>query len=122
MVAKKKVDPQSFLPVKPVDLEVLMVLLDGDLHGYGLVQEIAERTGGRIRLVPGNFYSVLKRLMDTGLLREAGEKPSHDPGKPARRLYRITPRGKHVVIAETQRLQGIVRYAESKRLILPSDA
>ena len=45
MVAKKKVDPQSFLPVKPVDLEVLMVLLDGDLHGYGLVQEIAERTG-----------------------------------------------------------------------------
>ena len=64
-------DPESFLPMKPVDLLVLMVLLDSDLHGYGIVREIGERTGGQVKLVPGNFYSILKRLMDSGVLDEA---------------------------------------------------
>ena len=122
MNPKPKADAQSFLPLKPVDLLVLMVLLDKDLHGYGLVREIAERTGGQVKLVPGNFYSILKRLMDSGLLDEAGEQPSDEPGKPARRVYRITALGKQVAAAEAQRLRGIVRDAEALNLIEGSGA
>ena len=113
---------EDFLPLKPVDLLVLMVLLDGDLHGYGIVQSINERTAGKIKLVPGNFYAILKRLMDSGLLEEAGERPSDDPGRPVRRYHGITRLGKQVAAEEARRLRVLVRDAEARDLIETSEA
>ena len=119
---KRDKTPEEFLPLKPVDLLVLMVLLDGDLHGYGIVQSINKRTGGQVKLVPGNFYAILKRLMDTGLLKEAGERPADDPGRPVRRYYRITRLGKRVAAEEARRLRVLVRDAEARDLIETSEA
>ena len=67
-------DPQveAALPVKPVDLLVLMRLARGECHGYGIVMDIAEGTDGRVRLVPGNLYSLLRRLMNADLIRTTG--------------------------------------------------
>jgi len=121
-IKKTDLSPEDYLPLKPVDLLVLLVLLDGDLHGYGIVQSISTRSGGQIKLVPGNFYAILKRLMDSGLLGEAGERPSDDPGRPIRRYYRITALGKRVAASEARRLQAIVRDAEAKDLIETSEA
>ena len=119
---KRNKTPEEFLPLKPVDLLVLMVLLEGDLHGYGIVQSINERTSGQIKLVPGNFYAILKRLLDSGLLEEAGERPSDDPGRPVRRYYGITKLGKQVAAEEARRLRILVRDAEANDLIETSEA
>ena len=63
-------DPRAHLPLKPVDLELLLALADEDRHGYGLVQAIAEHTNGLVTLDPGNLYRVIKRLLDDGLVAE----------------------------------------------------
>ena len=112
-----RTDPNAFLPLKPVDFLVLMVLLDGDRHGYGLVQEIAQRSNGTIKLVPGNFYAVLKRLMDSGLLEQSGKRAAGDLDHERRRYYAITPLGKQVAKSEALRLKSLVRQAEVSRLI-----
>lgn len=107
--------PETFLPLKPVDVHILMVLLDGRRHGYGMVQDIAERSGGAIRLVPGNFYAMLNRLIDAGLIAAAGSA-SEGEG-PTRRYYRITALGKRVLAAEARRLKALVDEAEARHLL-----
>ena len=64
-------DPQGFLPLKPVDLQLLLALGEEELHGYGLVQAIADRTDGLVTLEPGNLYRVIKRLLAEGLVAES---------------------------------------------------
>ena len=108
--------PDDFLPLKPVDYHVLMVLLDGKRHGYGIVQDIADRTEGKIKLVPGNFYAMLNRLIEAGLIAEAGTKANN--GESARRRYfRITALGKRVAAAEALRLKGLVDEARARHLL-----
>lgn len=98
--------PQQFLPLRPVDLELLLALAAENLHGYGLVQAIGRHTGGLIVLDPGNLYRVLKRLLADGLVGEA-ETPNHagDAGE-RRRYYRLTPLGGRVLAAELERLRS----------------
>ncbi|MEZ5316819.1 MAG: PadR family transcriptional regulator [Vicinamibacterales bacterium] len=101
-------DPRRHLPLKPVDLELLLSLADGDLHGYGLVQAIAARTDGLVVLDPGNLYRVIKRLLADGLVDEAGQREAPDAAGERRRYYRITPLGGRVLAAELDRLRRLV--------------
>ena len=110
-------DPDNFLPLKPVDFHVLMVLLDGKRHGYGIVQDISDRTEGKIRLVPGNFYAMLNRLIDVGLIAEAANPAGRESDGIRRRYYRITPTGKRVAAAEARRLKALVEEAEARKLL-----
>ncbi len=109
--------PEDFLPLKPVDLMVLLTLADKELHGYGIVAEIHERTEGRMRLVPGNLYAVLQRLQAQGLLDEADRRPVSEGDDQRRRYYAMTPLGRRVVSAEAERLRGLVGMAEAMELI-----
>ena len=109
--------PEDFLPLKPVDLMVLLTLADKELHGYGIVAEIHERTEGRMRLVPGNLYAVLQRLQARGLLDEADRRPVSEGDDQRRRYYAMTPLGRRVVSAEAERLRGLVGMAEAMELI-----
>lgn len=97
----------EFLPLRPVEFLVLAVLAEGERHGYGIVQEIDERTGGKVRVAPGNLYRVLDRLMDRGLLDEAEHRTVPDLGDERRRYYRITKLGIGVVHAEAELLAQI---------------
>ncbi|MGD8329561.1 MAG: PadR family transcriptional regulator [Acidobacteriota bacterium] len=92
----------AFLPLRPVEFFVLAVLHDGDLHGYGIVQEIARRTANRIEVKPGNLYRVLDRLMERGLLEEAGQGAADAIDDERRRYYTITELGTRVVRAEAE--------------------
>lgn len=98
----------DFLPLKPVDLHLLIALADGDQHGYGLVQAIEQATGGLVRLDPGNLYRVIKRLLDTALVADAPRRAPSTPGEERRRYYRITPLGRRVLVAELRRLESLV--------------
>jgi DNA-binding PadR family transcriptional regulator len=92
-------------PLKPVELFVLAVLREGPLHGYGIVQEVAARSGGRIQVRPGNLYRVLDRLLDRGLVDVAGNRGSGDD---RRTDYRITPLGRKTAQAEAKLLSLVI--------------
>ncbi len=106
--------PNDFLPLKPVELHLLLALADGDLHGYGLTLAIAERSEGLIRLAPGNLYQVLKRLLANGLVAEAPRSASSDDHR--RRLYRLTPLGGRVAAAELERLRALTTSSTAQAL------
>lgn len=105
--------PEDLLPLKPVDLLILITLAQGRRHGYGIVTDIAEQTGGQIQLVPGNLYAVIRRLADEGLLEEAEKRPAPDLDDRRRRYYAITPFGRQVLSAEAARLREVVGMAEA---------
>ncbi len=100
--------PEDLLPLNPVDFQVLLVLVEGDSHGYAIVKEMRTRTNGQIDLLPGNFYTILQRLLRAGLIADVGLDPdSNSPGRP-RRLYRLTDFGVEVASAEAARLRDLV--------------
>lgn len=109
-----KVDPRSFLPLTPAVLHILLGLVEGPRHGYGIAKEAGERTLGQIKLGPGTLYGTLGRLVDAGLVIETGVE---DPDDPRRRLYAMTPLGRQVIRLEAQRLADVVRTARAKALI-----
>lgn len=114
-MAPRPVDPDRFLPLKPVAFQILLSLADGERHGYGITQDIASRTSARMRIEPGNLYRSLKAMLDDALLVESERRPAADLDDERRRYYRITPLGRRVAAAETARLAQIVREAKGKK-------
>jgi DNA-binding PadR family transcriptional regulator len=110
-------DPRHHLPLKPVDLQLLLVLAEQEQHGYGLVQAIAERTDGLVVLDPGNLYRVIKRLLAEELVAESQRRPAADLDDERRRYYRLTPLGARVLAAELKRLQTLVNSPEAGALV-----
>src|SRR5688572_16859401 len=101
------------LPLKPVDLEILLALAESDQHGYGLVQAVAEHTKQLIVLDPGNLYRVIKRLLETGLVAESGRRSAGDEGD-RRRYYKLAPLGERVLGAELDRLRRLVNASATR--------
>ena len=108
-MSKPKRHVDDHLPMSAVEFAVLLVLNDGDSHGYAVVKSIEERTDGQISLLPGNLYAILQRLMDAGLI--ARKAPSKSGADSRRRTYRITPFGKKVAAAEARRMRRMVEAA-----------
>ncbi|HTQ57301.1 MAG TPA: PadR family transcriptional regulator [Bryobacteraceae bacterium] len=107
--------PEALLPLKPNWFHVLLSMADGEQHGYGIMQEVLKRTGGKLRLWPATLYGTLKRLMDEGLIEESGARPARESDDVRRRYYRLTPFGRRVLAAESQRLEDLVRLIQAKR-------
>jgi DNA-binding PadR family transcriptional regulator len=107
-------DPRRFLPVKPVDLELLLALADRELHGYGLVQAISEHTDGLLELDAGNLYRVIKRLLAEGLVAES-DRQTDDRGE-RRKYYRLTSLGGRVLAMELARLRQLVNAPATGRI------
>jgi DNA-binding PadR family transcriptional regulator len=108
-------DPDALLPLKPVAYQVLLALADGERHGYGIVQDIGQRTAARMRLEPGNLYRTLKWMLGKELIEESDRRPAPDLDDERRRYYRVTRFGWRVGVAETARLEALVVEAKSKR-------
>jgi DNA-binding PadR family transcriptional regulator len=107
--------PEEFLPLKPHWFHVLLSLADQEQHGYGIMQEVLERTGGKVRLWPATLYGTLKRLLDAELIDESPARPPADADDARRRYYRLTALGRRVLEAESQRLEDLVRVMHAKR-------
>jgi DNA-binding PadR family transcriptional regulator len=105
---------QSFLPLKPHWFHVLLSLAGGEQHGYGIMQEVLDRTEGKVRLWPATLYGTLKRLMEDKLVEETGA-PSRAAADPRRRYYRLTRLGREVLDAECARLEELVRIIHARR-------
>lgn len=103
-------------PLTPQAFQILLSLVDTpDLHGYAILQDIAERTRGEVRLTASTLYAAIKRMLDAGLITEVGG-PSETGGAP-RRCYRISRAGRQVAQLEAERLARAVAMARDKRLL-----
>jgi DNA-binding PadR family transcriptional regulator len=107
--------PDNFLPLKPHWFHILLSLADQEQHGYGIMQEVLERTGGKVRLWPATLYGALKRLIDADLIEESDERPGPELDDARRRYYRLTRLGRRVLAAESARLEDLVRIVHAKR-------
>lgn len=103
------------LPLGNLAFHVLLALARGQAHGYGIIKDIEERTAGRLSVRSGTLYTTIQRLMDDGLLEDAPGPDDPDVDR-RRKYYRLTPRGREVAAAETERLEDLVRVAHERRL------
>jgi DNA-binding PadR family transcriptional regulator len=108
---------ESFLPLKPNWFHVLLSLADGPNHGYAIMQEVLDRTDGKLRLWPATLYGTLQRLIESGLIEETDLRPAPDLDDARRRYYRLTTLGRDVLRAESARLEDLVRVIRSKRTL-----
>jgi DNA-binding PadR family transcriptional regulator len=98
-----------FLPLRPVEFEVLLSLAGGDRHGYGILQD-AEARGTQPPDV-GTLYRALRRMQDEGLIGTAGLRRGADAGDERRHYYHLTPLGLRVARAEARRLAALAEAA-----------
>ena len=111
---KAATDPPA---LEPHWFQILLALADHPLHGLGVMNEVLERTGGRMRLWPGMLYRNLARLEADGLVVEIDAPPDAEPGGGRPRFYKITPLGCRACAAEAQRLASFVDVARRKKLL-----
>ncbi len=104
-------DPASLLPLPSATFHILMAVADDDRHGYAIIQDVAARTNGELKLSAGTLYRSIQRMLEQGLLAETRERPSPEEDDERRRYYRITAYGAAVARAELGRLTQLVKLA-----------
>jgi DNA-binding PadR family transcriptional regulator len=114
-----QIDPQSFLPLKPQWFHILLSLASGEQHGYAIMQDVLNRTTGKVRLWPATLYGSIKRLIEADLIEASDERPAPELDDARRRYYRLTALGKHVLDAECDRLQELVRAIRLNQSAVP---
>jgi DNA-binding PadR family transcriptional regulator len=116
-------EPQALLPLTPAVLHILLALADGEKHGYAIMREVGERSGGTVRMGPGTLYGSIQRMLKDGLIVESPERidPAQSEhggqGEERRRYYRLSGFGERVLAAEVRRMDALVRLAQTKRLL-----
>jgi DNA-binding PadR family transcriptional regulator len=105
----------AFLPLHTNWFHILLSLAGAEQHGYGIMQEVIERTNGAVRLWPATLYGSLKRLIADGLIEESDERPVAELDDARRRYYRLTRLGRTVLELECERMQEMVRMVQKKR-------
>ena len=121
-MAEERRGPRDLLPLTPAVLHILLALADEERHGYGIMREVEERTGGETRMGPGTLYGSIKRMLADGLIEEVDERPDPAMDDQRRRYYRLTDFGRRVAGAEVDRLQSLVEAAINKRLTVMPQA
>ena len=104
-------DAAGLLPLPPATFHILLSLADEDRHGYAIIQDVAARTSGELKLSPGTLDRSIQRMLEQGLLIEPRDRPAPENDDERRRYYRITPYGRAVARAEARRLTQLVRFA-----------
>ena len=107
-------DPSSLLPLPTAAFHILLAVADEDRHGYAIIQDVATRTSGELKLSAGTLYRSIQRMLEQGLLVEPRERPLPELDDERRRYYRITPFGRSVAEAESRRMAQLVRMARSR--------
>jgi DNA-binding PadR family transcriptional regulator len=112
-MASAKSGPESFPPLSPATFHILMSLMNEDRHGYGIIQDVAARTEGALKLSAGTLYRSIQRMLEDGLITEVDERPAPELDDERRRYYRITAFGRAAGLAETNRLRQLVKLARA---------
>lgn len=116
-MAKRHMRTVQGANITPVEFHILLSLADADRHGYAIMQQVSENSGGSVELGPGTLYGAIKRLLDYGYIREVESRVDPDVDDSRRRYYRLTASGRSVATAEAERLADLVRLARARQLI-----
>ena len=104
-------DAAALLPLPAVTFHILLALADEDRHGYAIIQNVAARTGGELKLGAGTLYRSIQRMLEQGLIIETSQRPAPEEDDERRRYYRITKFGIEVARAEARRMAQLVKFA-----------
>lgn len=110
-------DPESLLPLPTASFHILVALADRDRHGYSIMQDVAARTDGKVRLSAATLYSSIRRMLEQDLVTELRDSPDPDCQDERRRYYGLTAFGRRVALAEAQRLTEMLSQARATGLI-----
>ena len=110
-------DPRNHLPLRPIEFEILLVLVGGDSHGYAIIKEAGERWPGNGPMETGTLYRALRRLTIAGMVQPSDRRPAPEADDQRRRYFTITPLGKQVAAAEARRLEAQVSVARTRDLL-----
>jgi DNA-binding PadR family transcriptional regulator len=105
--------PADLLPLPVTTFHILVAVADEDRHGYAIMQDVAARTNGALKLSPGTLYGSIRRMLDEGFIVELSDRERPDDDDERRRYYRITPFGRVVAQAEAARLATLLRQAKA---------
>ena len=112
-MSSREIEIEDLLPLPEATFHILMAVAEDDRHGYAIIQEVATRTDGVLKLSPGTLYRSIQRMLEQGLIVEARERPAPERDDERRRYYRITPFGTAVARAEARRLTHLVKLARA---------
>jgi len=112
-MTKRDTEVDRLLPLPPAVLHILIALGEGEKHGYAVMQEVADRTGGKVRMSPGTLYGSIRKMLDDGLIEELFKKGDDE----RRRYYRVTKFGRAVASAEADRLTALLHHARLNGLV-----
>ena len=115
-MTKRDTDVEQQLPLPPAVLHILIALGESERHGYAVMQEVAERTGGKVRLSPGTLYGSIRKMLDEGLIEELFRRGQAADDE-RRRYYRVTKFGRAVAAAEAERLTALLHHARLNGLV-----
>jgi len=101
----------------PTVFHILLALADGERHGYGIMQDVAEQTNQQLIMGPGTLYGTLKRMLESGLVEECSERTDPSLNDERRRYYRLTRIGRRAAVTEAKRLESLLRVARGKSLL-----
>ena len=111
-------DFQQLITLKAQWFHIMVSLAGGEQHGYGIMQDVLNRTTGKVRLWPATLYGSIKRLIEAELIEESDERPAPELDDARRRYYRLTALGRRVLDAECERLQELVRSIQMKQSVV----
>src|SRR6266436_10092514 len=110
-------DPDSFLPLPTPVFHILVAVADRERHGYAIMQDVAARTGGKLRLSPGTLYGSIKKMLEDGMVQEIEARLGASIDDERRRYYRLTKFGRQVAAAEAERLSAMLSHARATGLV-----
>ncbi len=110
-----RTSPDSFLPLRANWFHILLSLSGREQHGYGIMQEVLDRTDGKVRLWPATLYGTIRRLINEELIEESDQRPAPEDDDERRRYYRLTEQGREVLEGECRRLEQLVQIIHMKR-------
>jgi DNA-binding PadR family transcriptional regulator len=109
---KRRLDP---LPAAA--FQIMLALADGDLHGYAVMRQVEEQTGGRLRLGPGTLYGSIQTLLEGKLIEEVDRPGNSEGGSERRRYYRLTTAGRKLARSEAEKMAAVLRVARSRKIL-----
>jgi DNA-binding PadR family transcriptional regulator len=104
-------------PLPSAAFHILISLAEQDLHGYGIMRQVAEQTDGRMRLGPGTLYSSIQSLLEQRFIEELDPREDIKLGEERRRYYRLTSAGRKLARSEAQRLADLLRVARTRKIL-----
>lgn len=103
-------------PLTPAVFHILLALSKEEKHGYGIMKQVEKDSEGKVNMGAGTLYGSLKRMLDSGLVKESSKRVDPTMDDERRIYYQITPSGRKALEAELERYKHIVSVAKERKL------